>query len=413
MPVTMTDAQQLFDYARRQFNEIAEGVDNHFDQIATQLREWIPADATFASRPPPPPRRLPTPGLLEVTQRWVTRHKAIAAATIAFFLTGSVGAVIYVRSRSSRRKRRAKRSASGARTEVVVVAGAVASPLMSALYLDLERRGFSVYVCANTHEDEQYIRSQSRIDLVPFHLDLVDPYTAQDQLARFKAVLDREHVAFDGAEPHKLSFAGLILVHDPQSSPARIDEISFEEWSDAFNAKVLSAITTTQLFLPSVIEHKAKLILLAPSVTPSLLLPGHAMESTIHGALNGFISTLATELRDDGVRVSHFKLGSIDIPSVTSKQRRDGVLTSGQRGTPVRTLNDAVFDALVAKKPRRTWHIGRGSLAYDMIGNWMPVGLVGWMMSTSKIRRPAGERMADEDLRSSTGSLTWEKIDEA
>ncbi|KAK4565385.1 hypothetical protein LTR86_004002 [Recurvomyces mirabilis] len=406
----MTDAQQLFDYARKQFTEIADDVERHFEQVAGQLREWMPADTPFA-RQLPVPKRLPPPTTLQIVQRWVSRHKGLSAVVIAFLVTGSIGTFIYTRNNGSKRKRRARRSASGARTDVVVIAGAVANPITSGLYLDLERRGFVVYVVANTSEDEQYIQAQSRIDLLPLQLDLVDPYTAQDQLARFRALLEREHHAFDGADPHRLRMAGLILVPDTQSMPARVEDISSEEWSDALNAKVLNTIATTQLFMPSIIEHRANVLLLTPSVTPALRPPMHAIESTTYGALEGFAASLATELGQDGVNVSHFKLGNIEIPSVTIKQRREGVPQPRLKGTPLRVLHDSVFDALVSKRPGRTFHVGRGSLAYDIIGSWMPPTVTGWMMGVG--RKPDVIQQAkDEAMQSSQGSLTWEKVEQ-
>jgi len=406
----MTDAQQLFDFARKQFNEIADDVERHFESVAGQLREWMPANSPL-SRPPPPPRRLPPPTAFQIAQRWISRHRAVTAAAVAFLMTGSIGALVYVKSQNHKRKRRAKRSSSGARTEVVVIVGAVANPLTSALYLDLERRGFVVYVVANTAEDEQYIRSQSRIDLLPLHLELVDPFTAQEQVARFRNLLEREHFAFEGAEAHRLHFTGLILVPDTQSMPARVEDISSEEWSDALNAKVLNTIATTQIFLPSVIEHKAKVLLLTPSVTPALRLPLHAVENTVYGALEGFKLSLAAELKQDNVTVSHFKLGNIDIPAVSAKQKRDGVPQPRLKATPLRRLQDSVFDTLVSRRPCSTRHVGRGSLAYDIIGSWIPPTVIGWMMRAG--RRPnTVEEAREEEMRSSAGSLTWEKIEQ-
>ncbi|KAK1823254.1 hypothetical protein LTR12_002327 [Friedmanniomyces endolithicus] len=404
----------LFDYARRQFNEIADDVEKHFEQVAGQLRQWMPADSPFV-RPLPAPKRLPPPSTLQLAQRWVHQHRRVTAAVIAFLVTGSVGTLIYVRSKNLRHKRRAKRSASGARTEVVVVAGAVANPVASALYLDLERRGFVVYVVASTQEDEQYIRSQSRIDLLPLHLDLVDPFTAQDQLARFRGSLEREHHAFEGAEPHQLKLVGLVLVPDTKSAPAQVEDISSEEWSDALNAMVLNTIATTQLFLPTVIEQKAKVLLLTPSVTPALKPPMHAIESTVYGALEGFASSLSAELRPEGVAVSHFKLGDIDIPAITAKQKWKGAPQPRLKGTPLRVLHDSVFDALVARRPRRTWHVGRGSLAYEIIGDWVPPAVIGWMMGTGVARKAtAVEEVAKSEdiMQSSQGSLTWEKVEQ-
>lgn len=355
--------------------------------------------------PPPPPKRAPPPTALESIEKWISKNRALTAAAVAFLVTGSVGAVIFVRNRQYKRKRRAKKSASGARTDVVVVAGAVASPLTNALYLDLERRGFVVYVVTNKRDDEYYVRSQNRVDLIPLQLDLVDPFAAQEQLMRFRNLLSREHRAFDEAEAHKLNFVGLVLVPDTTSSPARIEDISSEEWSDALNAKVLNPIATAQLFLPSIIEHSAKIILLTPSVTPSLKLPTHALESTVYGALEGFASSLAAEMKQSSVSLSHFKLGDIDIPSVTAKQRRDGVPTPRLKPTPMRHLQDSVFDALVSKRPWRTRHIGRGSLTYDIIGSWVPSGIVGWLMGSG--RKPTLVESSSDDLHGS-----WEKVDQ-
>jgi len=328
---------------------------------------------------------------------------------VAFLITGSVGGYIYVRSRQNRRRRRAWKYPSGARTEVVVVAGAVADPVTSALYLDLERRGFVVYVVASNGEDERYIRSQSRADLLPLHLDLVDPFTAQQQMGRFTSLLAREHRAFDTAEPHTLKFVGLVLVPDTRAPAARIEDVSSEEWSDGLNAKVLGTIATTQMFLPSVVEHKAKILMLAPSVTPSLRPAGHAVESTVYGALDGFVSSLAAEMREEGVVVSQFKLGNFEIQAVSAKQRREGQVVSRIKATPVRRLQDAVFNALVQKGGRRTWHVGRGSLAYDVVGSWVPAGVVGWMMGGGARK---GRVVEVEELASSAGSLTWEKVEQ-
>lgn len=411
----MTDTQHFFDVARKQFDSIAEDVERHFDQVASHLREWIPYDHRTQTISLAPPRKVPPPTSLELVQRWVSKNKALTAAMVAFVVTGSVGAFVYIQQNNRKRRRRARKSASGARTDVVVIAGgAVANPLTSALYLDLERRGFIVYVVANTSEEENYIRSQSRADLLPLHIDLLDPFTAQGQMRRFHSLLEREHRAFDEAEPHKLRLCGLILAPDTQTSPERIEDISSEEWSDALNAKVLNTIATTQLFLPAITEQQAKILLLTPSVMPALRMPGHGIESTVYGALEAFSSSLRAELAESDVSVSHFKLGNIDIPSVTAKNRRDGVPAPRLKATPQRRLHDAVFDALVAKRPARTWHVGRGSLAYDIVGAWMPKGALGWMMGAG-VRRRQGfveEVAGEEGLAGSQGSLAWEKVEQ-
>lgn len=382
----------------------------------------------------------------------MSRNRALTAAIVAFAVTGSVGTAFYIHQTTHKtRKRRAGKSSSGARTDVVVVAGAVANPLASAVYLDLERRGFVVYVIANTPEDETYIRSQSRIDLLPLHLDLTDPFQASQQLGRFENLLNREHRVFEDAEAHRLRLRGLVLIPDTSSGPVpalpsyssssasaaataseqrNITQIPPEEWSDALNAKVLTPIATTQLLLPTLLSHPgSRILLLTPSVTPSLRPAGHGIENTVYGALENFITTLTAEVKGKGTTsVSHFKLGNFDIPAVTAKLRRDGVVGNSSSllgkgrssrlvATPVRKLHEAVFDALIAERsPPRTWHLGRGSLSYDLIGRWVPAGVVGMMMGwvgrTGAMKETEGDGAGTEDLQGSAGSLTWEKIDE-
>jgi NAD(P)-dependent dehydrogenase (short-subunit alcohol dehydrogenase family) len=180
------------------------------------------------------------------------------------------------------------------------------------------------------------------------------------------------------------------------------------------NAKVLSTIATTQLFLPTLIAHQSKILMLTPSITPALQLPGHAAENTIYAALQTFASTLAVEMKEQstGVTVSHLKLGNFDIPSVTSKQRREGQSASKFRATPLRELNNSVFDTLVARKPSAMLRVGRGSLAYDIVGTIAPQSIIGWMIGLGKKPEVAAKVDSREELAGSQASLTWEKIDE-
>lgn len=120
---------------RRYSNDLADAADRQFDAVATQLREalsraeWLPENAR-----PSAPRRFPPSApsantvlalsssprrLLRFTKDWISRHPAIFAAIVAF--AGTTAVMIFgmkVRY-GKRRKRRAKRAANGARTEVV------------------------------------------------------------------------------------------------------------------------------------------------------------------------------------------------------------------------------------------------------------------------------------------------------
>lgn len=53
-----------------------------------------------------------------------------------------------------------------------VIAGAAHEPITRSLSLDLERRGFIVYVIVNSFEEEQMVNNESRVDIRPLTLDI-------------------------------------------------------------------------------------------------------------------------------------------------------------------------------------------------------------------------------------------------
>ncbi|PNS19098.1 hypothetical protein CAC42_1834 [Sphaceloma murrayae] len=405
----MTDAQYLFDLAARQYNETAEVIERHFETVADQIRDWIPKGRVVAA-PPPRPRRLAPATYISCLQSWALNHKAVTAGLLAFVGTGAV--YLFVQRKAYRSRRRAKRTANGARTEVVVLAGSAMSPLTTALALDLERRGYVVYVVTNSPEDIQHVRSQSRVDVLPFNIDLAYPDVAQDQVNRVHELLSRHHYQVEGEHGHRLNLAGVILIPDAQFQQSLVAETSPEVWSNALNAKVLNTIITTQHLWPLITDFHSRVLLLSPSIIPSLNPPGHGVQSTVAGALHGFCASLAAELRPRGIPLTRFKLGHLEMPgshakSVDAKRR--------VKGTPLRKLHDSVFDALQSSRPWSTYHVGKGSLTYDMIGSWLPAGIVGWMMGRTRTQaRQPGPRLIDvSDSSSEGGSAQWEKVDES
>ena len=55
---------------------------------------------------------------------------------------------------------------------------------------------------------------------------------------------------------------------------------------------------------------------------------------------------------------------------------------------------------------RKIWRVGRGSVAYDIVGNWAPTGLVGWILG---IRQVSLDEVAEPKLEDSVQS--WEKVE--
>jgi hypothetical protein len=63
-----------------------------------------------------------------------------------------------------------------------------------------------------------------------------------------------------------------------------------------------------------------------------------------------------------------------------------GPSVGGPKGSPLRELHNAVFDAMANRKGG-TERVGMGSSIYSFVGAWVPKGLVGWMMGMRRIRR--------------------------
>ena len=88
------------------------------------------------------------------------------------------------------------------------------------------------------------------------------------------------------------------------------------------------------------------------------------------------------------------------------------------RGTMLRQLHNGVFDAIErGRRSGGTIFLGRGSRTYDLIGRWVPEGIIGWMMNTAKDPVFEGKRIEPQEGRrgsaqSSDRSVEWEKIGE-
>jgi len=72
------------------------------------------------------------------------------------------------------RKRRAGRGPGGSRKEVVIVAGAMHSPVTRSVVLDLERRGFIVYVIVDSVEEADMVKSEAKADILPLKMNVTD-----------------------------------------------------------------------------------------------------------------------------------------------------------------------------------------------------------------------------------------------
>ncbi|KAM3067532.1 hypothetical protein ACMFMG_000149 [Clarireedia jacksonii] len=430
---------------KRYSNDVADYVEKHIDKVAASIRvslasaSWIPPSA----RPAPPPRpMIHTPqSVYTRVEQWVLKNKLLTGAIVV--LLGGTTYYIVKKKSNYRKKRRAKRAVSGARTEVVVIAGSPSEAITRSISLDLERRGFIVFIVCNTIEEEVMVQNESRPDIKPLMMDIVDPSSASAAIERFTAFLQAPHSPFPGGKQHHLVFRSLVLIPSLTYPSSPIATLSASTLSDLLNTRLLNPILTLQNFLPllsklpfsakagsqSHLIHtpKPSVLILTPTIIPSLSPSFHAPESATTAFLNTFTQILSSELSPLSIPVVHLKLGTFDFSFFAPKNqlqsqrnhsrspseewdptsrnlysRNYTTLNSGNvghamgcgsvggshgKGSSLRELNNAVFDAMERKKSEVV-RVGMGSSIYGFIGTWVPRGLVGWMMG---VRQYKGE----------------------
>ncbi|ESZ98740.1 hypothetical protein SBOR_0846 [Sclerotinia borealis F-4128] len=446
---------------KRYSNDVADYIERHIEKVAASIRvslassEWIPPSA----RPrPPPPTRTPSVSLSVFTriEQWVSKNKLLTGAII--IVLGGVTYHVIGKKSNYRKKRRAKRAATGARQEVVVIAGSPSEPITRSVSLDLERRGFIVYIVCNTIEEEVLVQNEARQDIKPLMVDIVDPSSTSAAIDRFTAHLRAPHSPFQGGKTHHLIFRSLILIPSPTYPSSPIATLSASALSDLLNTRLLNPILTLQNFLPLLTQlpfqdspdsfgiPKPSVLVLTPNIIPSLSPAFHAPESSTTSFLKTFTQILTSELSPLSIPVINLQLGTFDFsffgpknqlqsyrnhsPPANSEwdstsrnvySRNYAAINSGNvgaamgcgsiggghgKGSSLRELNNAVYDAM-ERKTGGVIRVGMGSSVYGFIGACVPRGLVGWMMGVRKFnaQTPEGDSHGSIPRSSSTSSF--------
>ena len=168
-----------------ELSKLCDVIEEHFVHVGASINDamrsapWLPS--SMKPRPRSPPSS-PSPlhssrysmpltpmGFLEACRIWVAQHRALTAAAVAFVGTGVF--VLWWR-RRPHVKRRVHRAKNGARTEVVVLAGSLHAPLTRSLALDLEHKGFIVYIPISDLGEEQLVQELSRVNIRSLNVDI-------------------------------------------------------------------------------------------------------------------------------------------------------------------------------------------------------------------------------------------------
>ncbi|RYP34175.1 hypothetical protein DL767_004402 [Monosporascus sp. MG133] len=350
------DDQQFLDLlssipnqVRRYSGDVAEYVDKAVDGAAGHVREalmsasWLPESMRPEAPLPPPPVQMVPLSTYERLQGWIVRHKILSGVFVV--------AVSYVTYRTVRhtkllrKTRRAKRARNGSRLEVVVIAGSPTLPLTKSLALDMERKGFIVYIVCSSIEDEVLVQGLSRPDIKPLGIDITDPTSAGSSIERFAAYLQTPHSAVPRAKANYLTLKAVLLIPSLSYQTSPIATIPPSSFADLFNTHLLHPILTIQSFLPLLTSRLTprqpsptppsshprhhshshddapstpKVLVFTPSIISSINPPFHAPEATVCSALSAFTEVLTSELRPLAIPVTHVQLGTFDFGPFTS-----------------------------------------------------------------------------------------------
>ncbi|KAI5462140.1 hypothetical protein BGZ63DRAFT_443061 [Mariannaea sp. PMI_226] len=417
---------------RRYTEDAAQFIDLNVDRAVDVVREtlakveWIPEPM----RPTPPakaPEVIVAMSKFETVQDWVARNKILTGVVVLTF--GTVAYKGYMASRSCKKTRRAKRAKNGGRTEVVVIAGSPTLPLTKSLSLDMERRGFIVFVVCNAAEDESLVSALARPDIRPLSIDTTDPPSAGSAIERFAQYLQSPQTPGPKLKPNQLTLKSVILIPSLHYQTSPIATIPPSSFANLFYTHLLQPILTIQAFLPLLTSRlnpigekwiPPKVLVFTPSIISSINPPFHAPEATVCSALSAFTEVLTAELRPLEIPVTHMQLGTFDFSSFVPARGPQALLTAGNpedtlvwpedarhiygrnfvaqtssaisggrirglRGSSLRRLHNTVFDVIDGSIISDTVRVGLGASVYGFVGRWAPRGLVSWMMGIRKV----------------------------
>lgn len=371
---------------------------------------------------------------------WASKYK-ILISVVAVTVTGSTIYYLYkinVGDMSGPsflrlpRKRQAKKAANGGRVEVVVIAGSPAEPLTRTIATDLSRRGYIVYWTTSSKEEEEVVLRERSDDIRPFPIQPQGIASVRSSIKALANILNTPALAFPGAVPHMLSFAGLIVVPDLYYPSGPVEAIRVDTWNDLLNSKILGPVfLLSNGLLELVRTHQSRVLLVSPTIMGSLNPGYHAAESMITAALDALSLSAFRELRPQRIPFIHIRMGSFDVShggaggggggnghkqherQVQNSVRADilswpenlralyarpyqftamlqtagagtgsGVVGSRSLsvGSPLRTLNYTIFDALTARNPARVYYAGKGSFLYHILPKWLPESFVTWLV---------------------------------
>ena len=366
---------------------IAEHIDRYTNSIASDIRDslegcsWIPerlrpprsSKGQFSIFPPRPQT------YYERSIEWISINRTSIAVVVAFAST-----TYYLAHRARRahaRKRRAKKLPNGAKKEIIVlVCSSFHDPLTRSLALDLERRGYVVYVTVSSTEEDSLIQQETKADIRPLWMDLTStvPNPAVDihpNLEAIKELLTQHQPealhgrAGPGSSMGNMTFAGIVVFPGCSGYPVGpLATLPPTDIIDTLNTRLLSPLLSIQQFLPLLSNHStdptspSSIVIAYPSIPASLTPPRQSPEAIITSSLG----TMATSLRRElavmraNITVHELKLGNFDMATVSKSTNASSPTRPHPSSYPPRTSSSSPnldpAKSQLTHQPSHAWH---------------------------------------------------------
>lgn len=238
--------------------------------------------------------------------------------------------------------------------------------------------------------EKHAIENEGHADIRPLLLQQGEsPYAA---IEKFGSYLNIPAPAYHGG--HTLHLAGLILAPPTNLPTGPIEIIESEQIVQAYNAGLSWPTIMLQHFLPLLREHSGRTLFLNDWIIPSLHTPFYSPAVVTSHAFQALSKTISREV--PSILTVHMRLGTFDMPhhfpsrnctradvlgwspSVRAAYSSSYKNCTGRpvnvrvRGSPVKELHHAVFDALADINPTREVSVGAGVVMYDWAARLLP-----------------------------------------
>lgn len=267
---------------------------------------------------------------------------------VACFVAYGATTLYFVRRRRKNhiRKRRTRRGVNGAKKEIVILVSTFHDVLARSVALDLDRRGYIVYVTVSSHEEEQLVRREDKFDIQPLWIDLTSttPNQGSDVHPNFMPIYNliklSRNSSSSAATANSLTLSGLILLPSTTYPSGALSTLPPSHIIDTVNTHFLSLVLTLQQYLPlhyaamrfHPLNTPPRILLAAPSIASSLPTPTSLLETSLSTTLRSFLPVLRQELslsRDAPITsVIDLRLGNFDLSTALPKTARTKAASS-------------------------------------------------------------------------------------